>query len=334
MRYLLTAVLVCSAFAQSGYHLLKKWPVGGEGGWDYLIADPDNHRLFVSHATEVDVIDTVNGQVTNKITGLKGVHGIALAPEFNRGFITNGQAGTVTVFDLKTLAKVGDEIPVGKNPDAILYDTATKQVYVFNGASNSLSVIDATLLAVVGTSDLDGRPEFAASNGEFAIFVNLEDKNTTLRLDARKMLMEQRWPLAPCEAPSGMAIDLTHRRLFIGCANKMMAVVNTDGGRVVATTPICSGVDATAFDAGTSLVFNSCGDGTTTIIHQDSPDRYSVIDTLQTQTGARTMALNPATHEIYLPVAEFTGGPVPAAGQPRPRRTIVPGTFQILVFGK
>ena len=333
MRYLIAVILAYSAFAQSGYQQLKKWPVGGEGGWDYLTVDPDNHRLFLSHATEVDVIDTINGQVVSKISGLKGVHGIALAPEFNRGFITNGQANTVTVFDFKTLAKVGDDIPVGKNPDAILYDTATKEIFVFNGAGKSLTVIDPSLLAVVGNSDLEGRPEFAASNGEFAIFVNIEDKNVTLRLDARKMLMEQRWPLAPCEEPTSMAIDLAHRRLFVGCGNKMMAVVNTEGGKVMATVPICSGVDATVFDPGPSLVFNSCGDGALTVVRQDSSDRYSVADTLQTPPGSRTMALNPATHELYVAAAEFTASPASAEGQ-RPRRTVAPGTLQILVYGK
>ena len=333
MRYLLVAVLACSAVAQSGYQQSKKWAIGGEGGWDYLTPDPDNHRLFVSHAAEVVVIDTISGQVINRITGLKGVHGIALAPEFNRGFITNGQANTVTVFDFKTLTKIGDDIPVGKNPDAILYDSATKAVFVFNGASKTLTVIDPALLAVVGSSDLEGRPEFAATNGEFAIFVNIEDKSVTLRLDARKMLMEQRWPLSPCEEPSSMAIDLAHRRLFVGCGNKMMAVVNTEGGKVVATVPICSGVDATAFDPGTSLVFNSCGDGALTVIRQDAPDRYTVVDSLKTPAGSRTLALNPATHELYVATAEFTSGPAPAEGQ-RPRRTVVPGTFQILVFAK
>jgi DNA-binding beta-propeller fold protein YncE len=333
LRYLIAVILAYSAFAQSGYQQLKKWPVGGDGGWDYLTVDPDNHRLFLSHATEVDVIDTINGQVVKKISGLKGVHGIALAPEFNRGFISNGQANTVTVFDFKTLAKVGDEIPVGKNPDAILYDTATKEIFVFNGGGKSLTVIDPSLLAVVGNSDLEGRPEFAASNGEFAIFVNIEDKNVTLRLDARKMLMEQRWPLAPCEEPSSMAIDLAHRRLFVGCGNKMMAVVNTEGGKVMATVPICSGVDATVFDPGAGLVFNSCGDGALTVVRQDSADRYSVADTLQTPPGSRTMALNPATHELYVTAAEFTASPAPAEGQ-RPRRTVTPGTLQILVYGK
>lgn len=334
MRYLIAAVFVCSAFAQSGYHLLKKWPVGGEGGWDYVTADPPNHRVFVSHSTEVDVVDTVNGQVAGKITGLKGVHGIALAPEINRGFISNGLGGSVTMFDLKTLARIGDDIPAGKNPDAIVYDTPTQQVFVFNGESHTVTVIDAKLAAVVGNTDLEGRPEYAASNGEFVIFINLEDKNTTVRLDGRKLLVEQRWPLGPCEAPSSMALDLAHHRLFIGCRNKILAVVNTEGGKVVATVPICSRVDATAFDPGASLVFNSCGDGNLTIVRQNSPDSYSVADTLKTQNGSKTMALNTETHELYIPAAEFTAAAAPSGGQPQPRRTVVPGTFSILVFGK
>jgi DNA-binding beta-propeller fold protein YncE len=320
-------------FAQSGYRLLATIPVGGEGGWDYLTADPASHRVFVSHGTEVDVIDTIKREVSGKITGLKGVHGIALAPELNRGFISNGQANSVTVFDMKTLARIGDDLPAGKKPDAILYDPASKRVFAFNGDSQNATVIDAALAAVTGGVDLGGAPEFAASNGEFAIFVNLEDKSATVRVDARKALIQQRWPLAPCEEPSSMAIDTARKRLYIGCHNKMMAALDTTSGKVVATPPICEGVDASAYDPGENLIFHSCSDGTITVLRPDSADAFTVVETIQTHAGSRTMALDPATHELFVPAADFEPQPAPAEGQER-RRKIVSGSFRVLVFGK
>ena len=293
------------AFAQSNYHQLKKISIGGEGGWDYLIVDPATARVFVSHGAEVAVVDTKTGELAGKITGLHGVHGIALAHEFGRGFISNGQSGTVTVFDLKTLAKIGEEIPAGKNPDAIMYDPSSKRVFAFNGRSSDATAIDAKDGKVAGTVALEGKPEFAAADGRGHVYVNIEDKSEVFDIDAKKLTVEHRWPLAPCEEPSGMAMDTKTRRIFSGCHNKMVAVMNADTGKVVATPAIGEGVDATAFDPGTGYVFNSCGDGTLSVAHEDSADKYSIVEQVKTVSRARTMALDPKTHNVYLSIADF-----------------------------
>ena len=336
MRLSLAFLLLLSstAFAQTGYHITKRIPIGGEGGWDYLIVDPDARRVYVSHAAEVDVIDADSATLVGKITGLKGVHGIALAPKLSRGFISNGQSGTVTAFDLKTLKKIGDDQPAGKNPDAILFDPATSRVFAFNGQSSNITAFDAELFSTTGTIALEGKPEFAVADEDNAVFVNIEDQNAVLRIDARKLLIEQKWPLDPCDSPSGLAMDRSTRRLFAGCHNKMMAVVDANNGKVVATVPICQGIDATAFEPGTGLIFNSCGDGTITVIHEESPDSYKVVETVKTQAGARTMALDPKTHKLFLPVAEYEPAPPAAEGQPRSRPKMVSGSFSILVLEK
>lgn len=330
----ITAFLVLSAaFAASGYHRVQKITIGGDGFWDYLIADGATGRVYVSHGTEVDVIDTKTSHVIGRITGLKGVHGIALAPEFGRGFISNGQAGTVTIFDLKTLQKIGEDVPAGKNPDAIIYDPGSKRVFAFNGRSSDATAIDAEKGTVTGTVTLEGKPEFAAADGAGHVYVNIEDKSMVFDIDSRKLTVDHRWPLAPCEEPSGMSIDAKHRRIFSGCHNKMMAVMDADTGKVVATPTIGNGIDATAFDPVTATVFDSCGDGTLSVIHEDSPDKYTVVENALTQSGARTMALNTKTHHVYLAVAEFEPAPEPAPGA-RPRRNIVAGTFGILEFAQ
>lgn len=330
---LVTILFVLVAFVADGYHRVQKITIGGEGGWDYLIADGSGGRVYVSHGTEVDVVDTKSGQVVGKITDLKGVHGIALATEFGRGFISNGQAGTVTIFDLNTLSKIGADVPAGKNPDAIIYDPASKRVFAFNGRSSDATAIDAEKGTVVGRVALEGKPEFAAADGVGHVYVNIEDQSKVFDIDARKLTVEHRWSLAPCEEPSGMAIDAAHRRIFSGCHNKMMAVMDADTGKVVATPPIGSGIDATAFDPGTGLVFNSCGDGTLSVIHEDSPDQYTVVENAKTQTGARTMALDAQTHHVYLSIADFEPAPEPAPGE-WPRRKMVAGTFGLLEFAK
>ncbi len=330
---LVTILFVPVVFAADGYHRVQKITIGGEGGWDYLIADGSGGRVYVSHGTEVDVVDTKSGQVVGKITDLKGVHGIALATEFGRGFISNGQAGTVTIFDLKTLSKIGADVPAGKNPDAIIYDPASKRVFAFNGRSSDATAIDAEKGTVVGRVALEGKPEFAAADGVGHVYVNIEDQSKVFDIDARKLTVEHRWSLAPCEEPSGMAIDGAHRRIFSGCHNKMMAVMDADTGKVMATPPIGSGIDATAFDPGTGLVFNSCGDGTLSVIHEDSPDQYTVVENAKTQTGARTMALDAQTHHVYLSIADFEPAPEPAPGG-RLQRKMVAGTFGLLEFTK
>jgi hypothetical protein len=336
LRTLLALFVLAAAFAQSGYHQIKKISIGGEGGWDYLIADAAGGRIYVSHGVEVAVVDAKKGEVVGKITGLHGVHGIALATEFNRGFISNGQSGGVTIFDLKTLNKIGEDVPAGKNPDAIIYDPASKRVFAFNGRSSDATAIDAEKGTVAGTVTLEGKPEFAAADGHGHVYVNIEDKGAVFDIDSKKLTVEHKWPIAPCEDPSGMAMDAKSRRIFSGCGNQMVAIIDADSGKVVATPPIGRGIDATAFDPGTGLLFNSCGagDGALSVIHEDSPDKYTVVENVKTQRGARTMALDSGTHRVYLAAAEYGGAPAPAAGGAPARPSVVPGSFSLLEFGR
>jgi DNA-binding beta-propeller fold protein YncE len=334
---LLTSVSLLAfaiASAQSGYHQLKKISIPGDGFWDYLTTDGAG-RVFVSHGTEVAVVDAAKGDVTGTITGLKAIHGIALAPEFNRGFISDGAANQVVMFDLKSLAKTG-QFPAGTNPDGIIYDPATKRVFAFNGRSASATAIDAEKGTAAGTVTLEGKPEFAAADGKGHVYVNIEDKSEVMEIDAKSLTVLNKWPLAPCEEPSGLAMDTKTRRIFSGCDNKMMTVLDADSGKVVTTVAIGTGVDATWFDPETKYVFNSCGqDGVLTVIHEDSPDKYSVVENVKTQTSARTMALDPKTHNVYLSVAQVEMLP-PAEGDTkgRPRRRVVPGSFGLLEFGR
>ena len=329
----LTIVVSTVTFAVSGYHLLKKIPLGGEGSWDYLTFHPDSGRLFVSRATHVIVLDPLTGKVVGDIPDTPGVHGIALAPELGRGFVSNGRAGTVTIFDLKTLATIG-HANAGQNPDAIVYDPASKRVFAMNGRSGDSTAIDAATGAVVDTVPLEGKPEFAVADGRGRVYVNLEDKSQLVVLDSRKLQVVARWPLAPCEQPTGLAIDLEHRRLFSGCGNKLMAVLDADSGKVITTLPIGSGVDATAFDPGLQNAYASNGDGTLTVIHEETADKFTVVENVATQRGARTMTLDPATHRVYLVTADFGPAPQATPSQPRPRPAIVANTFVVLVFGK
>jgi YVTN family beta-propeller protein len=319
--------------AASGYHLIKKVPLGGEGGWDYLTFDPGSGRLYISRATHVIVLDAGSGKVVGDIPDTAGVHGIALAPELGRGFTSNGRAGTVTIFDAKTLSVIGS-VNAGQNPDAIVYDPASTRVFAMNGRSHDATAMDAATGKVAGTLPLDGKPEFAVADGRGRVYVNLEDKSQLLALDSRKLEVVARWPLAPCEEPSGLAIDREHRRLFAGCANKLMAVINADSGKVITTLPIGSGVDATAFDPGLQYAYASNGEGTLTIVHEDSTDKFTVVDNVPTQRGARTMALDPGSHQVYVVTADFGPAPPPTPGQPRPRPAILPNTFVLLVLGK
>lgn len=283
--------------------ITKKIPIPGQGSWDYLTVDEGNRRLYVSHGTQVEVLDIDTGGIVGNIANTPGVHGIAIAPELGRGFVSNGQASTVTIFDLTTLKEIA-QVPTGKKPDAIIYDSATSRVFAFNGGSNSATVIDAGTGKVAGTVDLGGGPEFAASDGNGYVFNNLEDQSSVVKIDARKLTVEQRWKTTPCESPSSMALDKTNRRLFIGCRSKVMAVMNADSGQVITTLPIGEHVDATAFDPETHLIFNSNGEGTVTVIQQESADKYSVVETVKTVPRAKTMALDPKTHQLFLSTAE------------------------------
>jgi len=300
---LLLSFFATSAQAADNYHITKKIPIPGQGSWDYLAIDEAARRLYVSHGTQVEVLDVDSGAIVGKIENTPGVHGIAIAPELGRGFASNGQSSTVTIFDLKTLKTIA-QVPVGKKPDAIIYDPATSRVFAFNGDSNSATAIQAADGKVAGTVDLGGGPEFAAADGSGYVYDNLEDASVVLKINSRSLKVEQRWPTAPCSSPSSMAIDRANRRLFIGCRSKVMAVMNADTGQVITTLPIGDHVDATAFDPESRLVFNSNGEGTLTVIHQDSPDKYSVVQTVKTLPKAKTMALDPKTHQLFLSTAE------------------------------
>jgi len=292
----LACIFAAWANAQDHYQLTKKIPIPGQGSWDYLTVDESARRLYVSHGTQVEVVDLETGAPVGKIENTPGVHGIAIAPELGRGFITNGQSSTVTIFDLKTLKKISD-VPTGKKPDAVLYDPAMSRVFAFNGESDSTTVINAKDGSVAGTIHLGGGPEFAASDGKGYVYNNLEDESLVL-----KLAVDQKWKT--CEKPSSMAMDRENRRLFIGCRSKVMAVMNADTGQVITTLPIGDHVDATAYDPETKLIFNSNGEGTVTVIRQEGPDKYSVVETVKTLPRAKTMALDPKTHQLFLSTAE------------------------------
>jgi DNA-binding beta-propeller fold protein YncE len=297
----------------SGYHLIKKVKLGGVGGWDYLEVDAATHRLYIP--------DT------------QGVHGIAFAAEFNKGFTTNGRTSDSTIFDLTSLKVIGNT-KTDKDTDAVIYDPFSKRVFTFNGDANTASAIDAASGTLVGTFPLGGGPEFGASDGKGKMFVNLEDKSALVKFDAKTLKIENTWPLAPCESPSGLAIDAAHEILVVGCHNKLMTFVDGNSGKVIGTVPIGQGVDANRFDPVTGYAFASCGDGTITIAHEDSPTKFSSVETIQTQRGARTMALDYATHTVYTVTADFGETPAATPEHPRPRPAIIPDTFILLVYGK
>ena len=332
--FLLVVSLAAVVWAAGpGYHVVNTYKLGGEGGWDYLTADSDARRLYISRGTHVMVIDLDSGKSVGDIADTPGVHGIALAPELGRGFVSNGREGTVSIFDIKTLA-TSSKVKVGENPDAILYDPATKRVFTFNGRSHDSTAIDAATGKVLATIKLDGKPEFAASDAKGEVFVNIEDKSELTVIDPTKLEVKTKWPLAPCTEPSGLAMDRKNRRLFVGCDNKMMAVVDADSGKVLATPAIGEGVDATAFDEGTGLAFASCGEGVLTVVKEDSPSSFSVAEDVKTQQGARTMALDSKTHNAYVVTAQFGPPPAATADNPHPRRSILPDSFVVLVVGK
>jgi DNA-binding beta-propeller fold protein YncE len=331
---LLFATAVAPIRQSSGYHVVRRYALGGEGGWDYLLLDPATRRLYVSRGTRVVVIDADSGAVRGEIPNTPGVHGVALAPDLGRGATSNGRDQSVTIFDLRSLKTLGRVRTTGGNPDAIVYEPATHRVFTFNGAGQNATAIDVMAGAVAGTVALGGKPEFAVALGDGRIYVNIEDTAELVVLDARRLAVEARWPLAPCQEPTGLALDAAHARLFAACSNRLMVVIDPGNGRVVATLPIGDGVDGTAFDAGTGLAFSSNGEGTLTVIREVTPDSFAVVETVPTQRGARTLALDPRTHALFLPTAEFGPAPAPTPEQPRPRPALVPGTFVILVVGR
>ncbi len=310
-----------------------RYPVGGDGGWDYLTVDPEARRIYVSRGTHVAVVEADSGKVVGDMPGTEGVHGIALAPDLKKGFTSNGRAGTVTVFALPSLAALGTWKTTGENPDAILYEPVTKRVFTFNGRGKSATAFDAASGAVAGTIPIGGKPEFAVSDGSGRVYVNVEDTAEILAIDPSSLTVKARWSLAPCEEPTGLAIDAKHGVLFAGCGNKLLAVVSTADGKLLGTPPIGQGCDGVAFDPETGLVFAANGEGTVTVLREASPGTWAAVQTVPTQRSARTITLDGKTHRLYLSAAKLGPPPSPSPGAPRPRPAIEPGSFELLVVG-
>lgn len=304
------------------------------GGWDYLTFDGEGRRLFVTRGTRVAVVDLSTGKEAGEISGTEGVHGVALATDLGRGFASNARANTVTIFDLKTLKRIADVKVPGENPDAILYDPATKRVFAFNGRSKNATAIDAATGAVLGTIALGGKPEFSVSGQDGTIYVNIEDTSELLALDAKALTVTKRWPLTPCEEPTGLAIDRKASRLFAGCSNEKLAIVDISSGKVRQTLTIGKGNDAVAYDAGTGFVLCSNGEGTLTVVKEEAPGKYAVLENVATQKSARTLTVDEKTHDVYLAAASFGPAPEATKENPRPRSPMVKDSFVILVFGK
>ncbi len=342
LAFILAIVAVAKPAPQgsSGYKLSKKVVLGGDTGWDYLFVDSATHRVFISHGNHTVVTDA-DGKVLGDIPNTLGVHGIALAPEFNRGFTSNGQANSVTVFDLKTYATISEIKIQGQNPDGIIYDPASKRVFTFNGRSSDSTAIDAKTGEIAGTIPLGGKPETAQVDGAGRLYVNIEDKNQLQELDTKKLAVLNTWSIAPCESPSGQAIDAAHKRTFIGCET-MMAMVDLTNGKVVASVPIGRGVDANGFDPGTGYAFASTGDGFLTVAHEDSPEKLTLVENVPTQARARTMTVDTSSHIVYSVTAEYGPPPAPAAGAPPAgtppgrggRAPMIPGSFTLLIVSR
>ena len=315
------------------YQSAGEIPIGGEGGWDILTIDNAARRLYLAHATKVVVVDLNKNAVVGEVADTPGVHGFVAVPELQRGFSSNGKESKSSVVDLTTL-KTTSKIDTGQNPDAVVYEPRHGEVYVFNHTGNSVTVINAKAGTVSATIPLGGTPEFAAVDETAGrVYCNIEDKSEVAVIDADKHEVVAHWSLAPGEEPSGIALDATHHRLFSGCHNKMMVMLDTESGKVVGSVPIGAGVDGCAFDDATQLAFASCGDGTTTIAREEAPDKLTVLQTLKTQRGARTVALDPQTHRIYLPTAQFQPPPSPSPGASPGRPSVMPNTLKLLVYG-
>ena len=315
------------------YEFVTEIPIGGEGGWDILTIDSAARRLYLSHATKVVVVDLNTNTIAGEIADTPGVHGFVAVPEVQRGFSSNGKESKSSVVDLTTLKTVS-KIDTGSNPDAIVYEPRHGEVYVFNHTGNSVTVINAKAATVSATIPLGGTPEFAAVNEAAGrVYCNIEDKSEVAVIDVDKHEVVAHWSLAPGEEPSGIALDAAHHRLFSGCHNKMMVMLDTESGKVVGSVPIGAGVDGCAFDDATQLAFASCGEGTTIIAREETPGKLTILQTLKTERGARTMALDPKSHRIYLPSAQFQPPPSPSPGASPGRPTVVPNTLKLLVYG-
>lgn len=328
----LTIAHAATAIAQGPYHVTAEWKIGGDGGWDYLAVDPASKLLYVTRGNHVLVIDTAGGKVKTDITGLTGTHGVAFDTSGKFGYISDGGANQVVVFDRKTNA-ILQRVPAGTNPDGIVFEPVTQTVWAFNGRSNSATVIDDSTHQVVATVPLPGKPEFPVADGKGSVYDNIEDLSQIVHIDAKSHKVLAAWPISPCEGPSGLAIDKAHSRLFAVCDGKM-AVVDAATGKLVATPAIGDGPDAARFDARHQLAFSSNGEGTLTVVHEDSPDSYSVLQTLPTKRGARTMELDEASGKIYVVSADFGPRPAPTADRPHPRPSILPGSFVVMVISR
>jgi DNA-binding beta-propeller fold protein YncE len=330
----LVLLLAAPAAGDAPYRIQRRIPIGGEGGWDMLAFDGPRHRLFVTHATRVEVVNVDSNRVVGAIENTPGVHGVALAQDLGKGFTSNGRDSTVTVFDLNSLAVLANIKLDARGPDAIVYDATSGRVFTFNGGTSNTTAIDAKSQAVVGNVALGGRPEFATVDGAGRLYVNLEDSSAVVELDTRSLKVLARWPLAPGEGPSGIALDRKHHRLFSTCSNQKLIVLDSESGRRVADVAIGRGVDGAAFDARHDLVFAPAGaDSSLSVIHEDSPDKFTAV-IAATERGARTIALDEATGTIYLPTSDFGPPPAPTPDRPNPRPSIMPGSFRVLVLGR
>ena len=331
----LAAIVLCASAtyicAQQPYGVIGHWKIGGTGGWDYLLADPSAHRLYVTHGPRVEVLDTQTGKPVGAITGLKGSHGVALDPDGQFGYVSDGGANAVVVFDRKTLATVAS-VPAGTNPDGITYEPVTKTVWAFNGRSKNVTVIDTASRIVVATIALPGKPEFPQADGKGHVFDNIEDKNAIVALDARSKTLTGTWPLTDCDSPSGLAIDRAHDRVFAVCDGKKMAIVNTSNGKQIGTAEIGDGPDAAGFDPKQQFAFASSGDGMLAVVA--AAQGYRTIELLPTMKGARTMAYDEGNDHVYVSTAEFGARPEPTPTNPRPRPAIVPDSFQVIVIAR
>ena len=328
-------LLCCVGFsnAQSNYRVINRIPVEGNGGWDYITMDEAASRLYVSHENEMNVVDIATQKVIGIVPDTKGVHGIALASDLNKGFISNGRDTSVTVIDLKTLKLIAKIKVTGNNPDAIMYDALSHKVFTFNGRSSNSTVIDANTNRVIGTIKLIGKPEFPVNDLKGRIYVNIEDKNSISVININTLKVEKTWSIAPGESPSGLAIDLKNHRLFSVCENKLMVVVDYMTGKIISTLKIGEGVDGVSFDPGLNRVYSSNGEGTMTVVQEKDANTFVVLENVRTQKGARTITVNTKTHRLYLPTAEYSAAPAPTNDNPHPRTSVKPGTFTVLEIG-
>jgi DNA-binding beta-propeller fold protein YncE len=331
----LAAIMIATnlSFAQSGFQLIKKTVIGGEGGWDYLSVDDQNRRLYVSHSTQAEVLNADTHEKIGAITELKGIHGVIAVPKSGRGITTNGRSNSVTIFDLKTLKPIV-ELPTGKNPDALWYDHFSNRVFIFNHSDVTTTVIDIAEGKVVGTVDVGGTAlEAGTSDEKGTIFINLEDSHEIVSFDAKTLAIKNKWKISPGEEPTGLAIDLKNHRLFTVCHNGWMMVLDSEKGTVIAQVPIGKRVDGVVFDPELKMAISSNGEGTMTVVKEISPNEFKVVETVKTEVGARTIALDAKTHHVFVSTAQYGETPAATTENPNPRPKVVPGTFMVLEYG-